>query len=87
MKKNKRIKQSNSNFSSKIGKEENKIVPIKEKVQKITLSSSTIQNLDKKPLKGPNALTMTQTLTNHDNIKKGNKKKLGDGSFIAAEDR
>jgi small-conductance mechanosensitive channel len=87
MKKNKRIKQSNSTFSSKTGKEDNKIVPIKEKVQKIALSSSTIQNLDNKPLKGPNALTMTQTLTNHDNIKKGNKKKLGDGSFIAAEDR
>ena len=87
MKKNKRIKQSNSNFSSKKGKEENKIVPIKEKVQKITLSSSTIQNLETKPLKGPNALTMTQPSTNNDNIKKGNKKKLGDGSFIAAEDR
>ena len=87
MKKNKRIKQSNSNFSSKTGKKENKIVPIKEKVQKITLSSSTIQNLETKPLKGPNALTMTQPLTNNDNIKKGNKKKLGDGSFIAAEDR
>jgi hypothetical protein len=87
MNKNKRIKQSNSNFSSKTGKEENKTVPIKEKVQKITLSSSTIQNLETKPLKGPNALTMTQPLTNNDNIKKGNKKKLGDGSFIAAEDR
>lgn len=87
MKKNKRIKQSNSNFSSKTEKEENKIVPIKEKVQKITLSSSTIQNLETKPLKGPNALTMTQPLTNNENIKKGNKKKLGDGSFIAAEDR
>jgi hypothetical protein len=87
MKKNKRIKQSNSTFSSNTGKEENKIVPIKEKVQKITLSSSTIQNLETKPLKGPNALTMTQPLTNNDNIKKENKKKLGDGSFIAAEDR
>jgi hypothetical protein len=87
MKKNKRIKQSNSNFFSKKGKEENKIVPIKEKVQKITLSSSTIQNLETKPLKGPNALTITQPSTNNDNIKKGNKKKLGDGSFIAAEDR
>jgi hypothetical protein len=87
MKKNKRIKQGNSNFSSKTGKDEHNIVPIKEKVQKITLSSSTIQNLETKPLKGPNALTMTQPLTNNDNIKKGNKKKLGDGSFIAAEDR
>ena len=87
MKKNKRIKQGNSSFSSKTGKEENKIVPTKEKVQKITLSSSTIQNLETKPLKGPNALTMTQPSTNNDNIKKENKKKLGDGSFIAAEDR
>jgi hypothetical protein len=26
-------------------------------------------------------------LTNIDNIQKGNRKKLGDGSFIAAEDR
>jgi len=30
---------------------------------------------------------MTQPLTKSNNIKKGNKKKLGDGSFIAAEDR
>ncbi len=86
-KKNKRIKQKSSKFYSRTGKEENEIVPIKERVQKVTLSSSTIQNLETKPLKGPNALTMTQPLTNNDNIKKGNKKKLGDGSFIAAEDR
>ena len=86
-KNNKRIKQNNSTISSGIGKDENEIVPIKEKIQKVTISSSTIQNLETKPLKGPNALTMTQPLTNNDNIKKGNKKKLGDGSFIAAEDR
>ena len=85
-KNNKRIKQNNSTISSGIGKDENEIVPIKEKIQKVTISSSTIQNLETKPLKGPNALTMTQPLTNNDNIK-GNKKKLGDGSFIAAEDR
>jgi len=84
---NKKLKKNNSKISSRIGKEENEIVPIKEKVQKVTLSSSTIKNLETKPLKGPNALTMTQPLTKSNNIKKGNKKKLGDGSFIAAEDR
>jgi hypothetical protein len=30
---------------------------------------------------------MTQPLTNNDKIQKGNRKKLGDGSFIAVEDR
>lgn len=86
-KKSKRITQNNSTISSGKRKEENEIVLNKEKIQKVTISSSTIQNLETNPLKGPNALTMTQSLTNNDNTKKGNKKKLGDGSFIAAEDR
>jgi hypothetical protein len=81
------IKKNNSTRSSKTGKEQNEIVPLGEKVQKITLSTSTIKNLETKPLKEPNALTMTQPLTNNDDIKKANKKKVGDGSFIAAEDR
>jgi hypothetical protein len=85
--KNKKIKKNSSTFSSKTGKEQNEIVPIMEKVQKVTLSSSTIKNLETKPIKGPNALTMAQPLVNDDNIKKGDKKKLGDGSIIAAEDR
>jgi hypothetical protein len=81
------IKKNNSTRSSKTGKEQNEIVPLGGKVQKITLSTSTIKNLETKPLKEPNALTMTQPLTNNDDIKKANKKKVGDGSFIAAEDR
>ena len=85
--KNKRIKKTNSTLSTRTEKEQNKIVPIKEKVQRITLSSSTLKNLETTPLKGPNALTMTQPLTNNDKIQKENRKKLGDGSFIAAEDR
>lgn len=86
--KNKSIKKSIQHFSSRTEKEQNKIVPIREKVQRVTLSSSTIKNLKTKPLKGPNALTISQLLTNNDNIQKGNRKKLlGDGSFIAAEDR
>jgi hypothetical protein len=40
-------------------KEQNEIVPIREKIQRVTSSSSTIKNLETKPLKGPNALTMT----------------------------
>jgi hypothetical protein len=85
--KKKRIKKSNSKFSSGTEKEQIEIVPIRERIQRSTSSSSTIKNLETKPLKGPNALTMTQSLTNNDNIQKGNRKKLGDGSFIAAEDR
>ncbi len=85
--KNKRIKKTNSTFSTRTEKEQNKIVPIREKVQRITLSSSTLKNLETTPLKGLNALTMTQPLKNNDKIQKGNRKKLGDGSFIAAEDR
>ena len=81
------IKKNNSTRTSKTGKEQNEIVPLGGKVQKITLSTSTIKNLETKPLKEPNALTMTQPLTNNDDIKKANKKKVGDGSFIAAEDR
>lgn len=85
--KNKRIKKTNSTFSTTTERKQNKIVPNREKVQRITLSSSTFKNLETTPLKGPNALTMTQPLTNNDKIQKGNRKKLGDGSFIAAEDR
>lgn len=85
--KNKRIKKTNSTFSTRTEKKQNKIVPIREKVQRITLSSSTLKNLETTPLKGPNAVTMKQPLTNNDKIQKGNRKKLGDGSFIAAEDR
>jgi hypothetical protein len=85
--KKKKIKKINSKFSSGTEKEQIEIIPIREKIQKVTLSSSTIKNLETKPLKGPNALTMTQSLTNNDNIQKGNRKKLGDGTFIAAEDR
>lgn len=81
------IKKNNFTRSSKTGKEQNEIVPLGEKVQKITLSTSTIKNLETKPLKEPNALTMTQPLTNNNDMKKANKKKVGDGSFIAAEDR
>ena len=55
-KKSKRIKKNKSTISSVIGKDENEIAPIKEKIQKVTLSSSTIQNLETKPPKGPNAL-------------------------------
>ena len=86
-KKNKRIKKTNSTVSSRTKKEQNQIVPIKEKVKRVTLSSSTIKNLETTPLKEPNALTITPLLTNNDKIHKRTRKKLGDGSFIAAEDR
>lgn len=86
--KNKKIKKTNPTFSSRTEKEQkNEIVPIREKVKRVTLSSSTIKNLETTPLKGPDALTITQSLTNDDNIHKVNRKKFGDGSFIAAEDR
>lgn len=85
--KNKRIKKTNSTFSSKIAKEQNEIVPIKKNVKRVTLSSPTIKKLETAPVKEPNALTITPPLTNNDNIHKRNRKKLGDGSFIAAEDR
>ena len=67
--KKKRIKKSNSKFSFGTEKEQIEIVPIRERIQRSTSSSSsTMKNLETKPLKGPNALTMTQSLTNNDNI-------------------
>jgi hypothetical protein len=80
-------KKINSKFSSTTEKGENKIVPLNEKIQQITKSSSSIKKLKKTSLKGPNALTMIQSLTNNNKVLKRNRKKLGDGSFIEAEDR
>jgi predicted transcriptional regulator len=80
-------KKINSKFSSTIEKGENKIVPRNEKIQQNTKSLSSIKKLKKTSLKGPNALTMIQSLTNNDKVLKRNRKKLGDGSFIEAEDR
>jgi hypothetical protein len=80
-------KKKNSKFSSTTIKGENKIIPLNEKIQQITKSSSSIKKLKKTSLKGPNALTMIQSLTNNNKVLKRNRKKLGDGSFIEAEDR
>lgn len=57
--KKKRMKKSIQHFFWDRKKEQNEIVPIREKIQRVTSSSSTIKNLETKPLKGPNALTMT----------------------------
>ncbi|MGI9010954.1 MAG: hypothetical protein ACR2F1_07190 [Nitrososphaeraceae archaeon] len=76
-----------SDYSSKKEKEQNEINPQSEKIQSVALSSSTIENIQGlQPMK-PNALTMREINKGSDKTQKEKRKKVGDGAFIAAEDR
>ena len=76
-----------SNYSSIKEKEHCEINPQSEKNQSVALSSSTIENIQgMQPMK-PNALTMREINKDNDKTQKEKRKKVGDGAFIAAEDR
>ena len=76
-----------SDYSSIKEKEHSEINPESEKIQSVALSSSTIENIQGlQPMK-PNALTMREINKSSDKTHKEKRKKVGDGAFIAAEDR
>ena len=76
-----------SDYSSIKGKEHSEINPQSENIQSVALSSSTIENIQgSQPMK-PNALTMREINKDSDKPQKEKRKKIGDGAFIAAEDR
>jgi cytoskeletal protein RodZ len=86
--KDKLTKNPESDNSSSIKeKEHSEINSQSEKIQSVALSSSTIRNIQgSRPMK-PNALTMTERINDSDKNQKMKRKKVGDGAFIAAEDR
>lgn len=69
-------------ISSRISKNE-KVAPENKEIPK---ALSTMKKLKTSPLKGPTSLTIIESSANNGKNNKRNKKKLGDGSFIAAED-
>jgi hypothetical protein len=76
-----------SDYSSIKEEEHNEINPQSEKIQSVALSSSTIENIQGlQPMK-PNALTMRERNKDSDKTQKEKRKMVGDGAFIAAEDR
>ncbi len=86
-KKDKLIEDPETDYSSIKEKEHSKFNSHSDKSQSVELSLSTIQNLHgSQPMK-PNALTMTEKIKDSDKNQKEKRKKVGDGAFIAAEDR
>jgi len=68
-------------------KEDIEICSPNEEIQSIELSSPAMDNIKCcQPIK-PNALTMTKIAKNTKNTLLKKNKKIGDGAFIAAEDR
>jgi len=68
-------------------KEDIEICSPKEEIQRIELLSQAMDNTKCcQPIK-PNALTMTKIAQNTKNTPLKKNKKIGDGAFIAAEDR
>ena len=81
------IEDPKSDNSSIKDKEHSEINPQSEKIQSVALSSYTIENIQgSQPIK-PNALTMREINKGSDKTLKEKRKKVGDGAFIAAEDR
>ena len=88
MKKNNKLSDdADSETRSTNEKEDSKINLPNEEIQSVALSSPTIDNIKGlQPMK-PNALTMTKRAQNTKNTPLKKTKKIGDGAFIAAEDR
>ncbi|MGZ5501777.1 MAG: hypothetical protein ACXWEW_11570 [Nitrososphaeraceae archaeon] len=81
------IEDPKSDYSSIKDKEHSEINPQSEKIQSVALSSSSIENIQGlQPMK-PNALTMREMVKDCNKTQKEKRKKVGDGAFIAAEDR
>ena len=87
MNKNKNL-VNNSDEKTPINEKENvKIIQSNEEIKNVELSFPTIEDTKGSQPKKPNALTMRKITKQNKNSSFKTTKKLGDGAFIAAEDR
>ncbi len=69
------------------GDDHDEINSLSKEIQTVILSSSTINKLKGSQPMEPNALTMRKITTDTDNSQREKSTKLGDGAYIASEDR
>jgi hypothetical protein len=69
------------------GDDQGEINSLSKEIQTVILSSSTINKLKGSQPMGPNALTMRKITTETDNSQREQSSKVGDGTYIASEDR
>lgn len=88
MKKNNTLRhgKKSGHFSSN-GDDHGEIKSLSKEIQTVILSSSTINKLKGSQPMEPNALTMRKITTNTDNSQIEKSTKVGDGAYIASEDR
>ena len=88
MKKNNTLRhgKKSEHFSSN-GDDHGEIKSLNKEIQTVILSSSTINKLKGSQPMEPNALTMRKITTDTDNSQIEKSTKVGDGAYIASEDR
>jgi hypothetical protein len=69
------------------GDDHDEINSLRKEIQTVILSSSTINKLKGSQPMEPNALTMRKITTDTDNSQREKSTKVGDGAYIASEDR
>ncbi len=69
------------------GDDHSEIYSLSKEIQTVILSSSTINKLKGSQPMEPNALTMRKITTYTDNSQREKSTKVGDGAYIASEDR
>jgi hypothetical protein len=69
------------------GDDQSEINSLSKEIQTVILSSSTIFKLKGSQPMEPNALTMRKITTDTDNSQRKKSSKVGDGAYIASEDR
>ena len=69
------------------GDDHSEIYSLSKEIQTVILSSSTINKLKGSQPMEPNALTMRKITTYTDNSQREKSNKVGDGAYIASEDR
>ena len=88
MKKNNKLMHGKKSEHSSInGDDHGEINSLSKEIQTVILSSSTINKLKGSQPMEPNALTMRKITTYTDNSQREKSTKVGDGAYIASEDR
>ena len=88
MKKNNTLRHGKKSEHVSInGDDHDEINSLSKEIQTVILSSSTINKLKGSQPMEPNALTMRKITTDTDNSQREKSSKVGDGTYIASEDR
>ena len=88
MKKNNKLMHGKKSEHFSInGDDHSEIYSLSKEIQTVILSSSTINKLKGSQPMEPNALTMRKITTYIDNSQREKSNKVGDGAYIASEDR